>query len=114
MAGRGRRSAARAGLHDPRRHNRRRGRACIPTRRPFSEIPTASSVPRMDGYTGSLGLEGYPPLLTADDVAKLLRVTRKAVYAMVERGQIPGVKRYGRRVRFCRDAIAAWLRGGAS
>jgi excisionase family DNA binding protein len=38
-----------------------------------------------------------PMLLTADEVADVLRTTRKAVYAMVERGQLPGVTRLGRR-----------------
>ncbi|HUK37146.1 MAG TPA: helix-turn-helix domain-containing protein [Vicinamibacterales bacterium] len=39
-----------------------------------------------------------PRLLTADDVAAVLRTTRTAVYAQIERGQIPGVVRLGRRV----------------
>lgn len=37
-------------------------------------------------------------LLTADEVAALLRKSRKAIYAMVERGQLPGVVRIGRRL----------------
>lgn len=37
-------------------------------------------------------------LLTADEVAVFLRTTKPAVYAMIERGQIPGVVRIGRRV----------------
>ena len=50
-----------------------------------------------------------PHLLTADEVAKFLRVSRKAVYCMVDRGEIPGVTRIGRRVRFHRDSLFAWL-----
>ena len=50
-----------------------------------------------------------PYLLTADDVAALLRITRKAVYCMVNRGEIPGVKKVGRRVRFLRDVVLAWI-----
>ena len=38
-----------------------------------------------------------PALLTSGEVAALLRTTRRAVYAMVERGQLPGVVRLGRR-----------------
>jgi excisionase family DNA binding protein len=34
-----------------------------------------------------------PMFLTVPEVAELLRTTRKAVYAMIERGQIPGVAR---------------------
>jgi excisionase family DNA binding protein len=39
-----------------------------------------------------------PMLLTTEEVAALLRTSRKAIYAMVERGQLPGVIRIGRRV----------------
>ncbi len=39
-----------------------------------------------------------PVLLTVDDAASLLRTTPKAIYAMVERKQLPGVVRLGRRV----------------
>ena len=50
-----------------------------------------------------------PFLLCADEVASLLRVTRKAVYCMVDRGEIPGVTKIGRRIRFHRDDLLAWL-----
>ncbi|PRP90662.1 Helix-turn-helix domain protein [Enhygromyxa salina] len=50
-----------------------------------------------------------PYLLCADEVANLLRITRKAVYCMVDRGQLPGVTKIGRRVRFHRDSILTWL-----
>jgi excisionase family DNA binding protein len=50
-----------------------------------------------------------PPILDAEDVASLLRTTRTAVYAMVERRQLPGVMRIGRRVRFRRDTLLTWL-----
>ncbi len=36
-------------------------------------------------------------VLTADELAELLRVNRKTVYAMVARGEIPGVRRIGGR-----------------
>ena len=53
---------------------------------------------------------GLPALLTSDEVAALLRTTRKAVYAMVERGQLPGVVRLGRRVLFRQDAMVEFIR----
>jgi excisionase family DNA binding protein len=53
---------------------------------------------------------GAPPLLlTVDEAAELLRTTRKAVYAMVERGQVPGVIRIGRRVLFRAADLLHWL-----
>ncbi len=66
----------------------------------------------MSSQHGGLGAgEGlHPTLLTVDEVATLLRTTRKAVYAMVERAQIPGVTRLGRRMLFRHDLLLDWLR----
>ena len=50
-----------------------------------------------------------PELLTVDEVASLLRTSRKAVYAMVERRQLPGVRRVGRRVLVRRVELLDWL-----
>ncbi len=50
-----------------------------------------------------------PVLLTAAETADLLRTSRKAVYAMAERGQLPGVIRIGRRLLIRRDALVDWL-----
>ena len=52
---------------------------------------------------------GLPQFLTVDEVASLLRTSRKAIYAMVERGQVPGVIRVGRRLLFRRDVLVDWL-----
>jgi len=50
-----------------------------------------------------------PTVMTADEVAALLRVNRKSVYAAVIRGDLPGAHRVGRKLRFARDAVLAWL-----
>ncbi len=55
------------------------------------------------------GPNGLPMFLTADETADLLRTTRKAVYAMSDRGQLPGVTRIGRRLLVRRDALLDWL-----
>lgn len=51
-----------------------------------------------------------PVLLTSVEVAELLRTTKKAIYSMVERGQLPGIVRIGRRVLVREDALLDWLR----
>ena len=50
-----------------------------------------------------------PALLTCSEVAELLRTSQKAIYAMVERGQLPGTVRLGRRVLIREDALLDWL-----
>ena len=50
-----------------------------------------------------------PVLLTVDEAANLLRTTRRAIYAMVERQQLPGIVRIGRRVLFRADDLLDWL-----
>lgn len=49
------------------------------------------------------------PLMTPDDVARVLRTSRAAVYKMQERGQLPGVRRIGRRLLFDRAALLHWM-----
>lgn len=49
-------------------------------------------------------------LLLVSEIAVLLRTSRKAIYAMVERGHLPGVVRIGRRVLVRRDDLLEWLR----
>jgi excisionase family DNA binding protein len=51
-----------------------------------------------------------PILLTPAEVAELLRTSRKAIYTMIERAQLPGVTRIGRRVLVRQDALLDWLR----
>jgi excisionase family DNA binding protein len=51
-----------------------------------------------------------PLLLTTDEVAVILRTSRKAIYDMAERGLLPGVTRLGRRVLFRSDDLLHWLR----
>lgn len=54
-------------------------------------------------------LRTLPVLLTADEAADLLRTTRRAIYAMVERRQLPGVVKLRRRVLLRADDLLHWL-----
>jgi excisionase family DNA binding protein len=64
-------------------------------------------------------VDELPYLLTPKEVAAFLRTTVGAIYARVERGQMPGVVKQGRSLRFHRDTIRRSLdrlasgRGGA-
>jgi excisionase family DNA binding protein len=48
-------------------------------------------------------------LLTADDVATVLRVPRSLIYALVRRGDLPAIRIGERYVRFRLQAIEHWL-----
>ncbi len=52
---------------------------------------------------------GLALFLNVDEAAELLRTTRRAIYAMVERRQLPGVVRLRRRVLFRADDLLDWL-----
>ena len=51
----------------------------------------------------------FPLLLTVDEAADLLRTTRRAIYAMIARRQLPGVIRVRRRVLLRADDLLHWL-----
>ena len=53
--------------------------------------------------------DAMPILLTVDDAADLLRTTRRAIYAMLERRQLPGVIRIRRRVLIRSAELLEWL-----
>ena len=48
-------------------------------------------------------------ILTVDEVAELLRVNRNTVYDLFNKGELPGGRRVGRRIRFSRDVVVRWL-----
>lgn len=50
-----------------------------------------------------------PHLLTIEEVAELLRTSRKAIYTSIQRGAIPGVIRLSRRLLVDRDHLVRWL-----
>ena len=54
-------------------------------------------------------MQEIPFFLTADDTAELLRTSRKAIYAMAHRGELPGVTRIGKRLLIRRDDLLRFL-----
>ena len=57
---------------------------------------------------------GLPVLLTVDETAELLRTTRRAIYVMAERQQLPGLTRIGRRMLVRSRDLLQWLDGRRS
>ncbi len=55
--------------------------------------------------------EALPVLRTPDEVAGWLGITRKSLYNMVDRGQIPGsaIVRIGTRIRFDESRLKDWI-----
>lgn len=63
----------------------------------------------------NLDAEKIPLILTVVEVAKILRVSRSLVYALVRSGELPS-KRMGRRgiIRICRADLIRYIEGGWS
>lgn len=53
--------------------------------------------------------DGLPIYLTPDEAADLLRTSRKAIYVKVERGQLPGVRRIGKRLLISASILLSWI-----
>lgn len=51
-------------------------------------------------------------ILTADDAAKILKISKYTLYELVKRGEIPA-QRIGRQIRFDRDILQGYIRGNA-
>ena len=55
-------------------------------------------------------LDGYAVVLTVDEAAELLRISRHSAYAAVARGDIPSLK-IGRRLLVPREGLRRLLAG---
>jgi excisionase family DNA binding protein len=51
-----------------------------------------------------------PVLLKVAEVASIIKTSKKAIYALIERGALPGVIRLGRRILICEECLVDWLR----
>lgn len=61
--------------------------------------------------SGTLANGGLPAWMDADEAAAFLRLTRKALYAAVARGQVPAHRLGRRRLRFRRADLERLLAG---
>lgn len=62
----------------------------------------------LDGYR-----DRYPPTLTTAQVAEMLGTSPGEIRAMATNGEMPAY-RWGRKYRFFRDEVIAWLRDHAT
>ena len=69
----------------------------------------AANNPRDNRGPSGRTRDALPVLLTVDEAATLLRTTRRGIYTMTERRQLPGVTRIRRRVLFRADDLLDWL-----
>jgi excisionase family DNA binding protein len=53
-----------------------------------------------------------PLVLTVEEFAAAMRISRNAAYAAIAANAVPGVIRIGRTIRIPRSALAVWLSGG--
>ena len=53
-----------------------------------------------------------PKLLTVEEVAEILRVSKMTVYRLAEKRELPSVK-VGRSIRIVEDGLDMYLRRGA-
>ena len=53
--------------------------------------------------------DGLPIFLRPEEAADLLRTTRKAIYVMVERRQLPGVRKIGKRILIRTAELVEWI-----
>lgn len=78
--------------------------------------PASTSVRQSDDTTKAKDSESTsisPVLISADEAAALLGISRTALYSRIERGQVKGVVKSGRRIQFHRETMLAKLAKGA-
>ncbi len=64
-----------------------------------------------EGHTTKrTAIHGKSEVLTPDEVAEILRVSRRKINELVARDEIPFVRIGKRRVRFSREAVMKWFR----
>jgi excisionase family DNA binding protein len=60
-----------------------------------------------------MNIDDLPEVLTVDETARYLRISRALAFAAISRGDLPAV-RVGRRLLVPRARLLAWLQGPGS
>jgi len=61
----------------------------------FATIRDVAKKTVAEPVVSELAAEGYPPLMLADDMCRLLRVSLNTLYARIKAGEVPGFTRTG-------------------
>jgi|CXWL01.1.fsa_nt_gi excisionase family DNA binding protein len=77
-----------------------------------TQAPTPETIKTETQTENTANAEQLSEVLTADEVASLLRVSRKSVYTFFRKGEIPGGRRIGAALRFSRTRVLQWLAEG--
>jgi len=72
-------------------------------------MSSATAIPESAHPTAGPGIGAERRLLTAGEVAGILRVPRSFVYALARRGELPTVRIGERYVRFRAAALETWI-----
>ncbi len=84
----------------------------IPADQPLYELIEAVDVPSEGEEYFPLPIEDYPEVMTVEELAELLRIERKTIYHLIQKGEIPGVRRIGKQIRISRSAVLRYLEEG--
>jgi excisionase family DNA binding protein len=87
-------------------------RASVELGRPKQDL-VAEALRALDVPSVGFGFgqrDGWPEVLTAEQLAELLQVEVKTVRALAARGELPG-RKLGNQWRFSRRAVLDWLAG---
>ena len=74
------------------------------------EATSTATVERIDGPNAGMG--EAPTMLTAQDVARLLRCSVRTVYRLADSGGMPRPVKLGALVRWSRATIHQWVCAG--
>ena len=75
--------------------------------------PFGHHVARAEGASAFLAADGYPVVMLAEDLARLLRVHRDTLYDWIKAGKVPKYRRVGTgpkaRYEWLRFDVERWL-----
>lgn len=75
-------------------------------------VPMSLNPRKAAQKVGDVHPDDSPETTDVNGLTALLGLNRKTVYNLITLGQIPGVRRMGRRIVVHRETVLSWLRNG--